>query len=91
MPERRRTIFLALRLDGASYAELAERTGLSVRQIERELAPALVQLRRAVREGACEPRWRRWFCFLAERQCPWRRASPAAAGEAVRTGLVPLR
>ena len=70
MPERRRTIFLALRLNGASYAELAERTELSVRKIERELAVALVQLRRAVREGVCEPLWQRWFCFLAGRQCP---------------------
>lgn len=70
MPKRRRMIFLAVRLDGASYAELAERTGLSIRQVEREVAAALVQLDRAVHDNPSDRWWRRWFPFLAGRDRP---------------------
>lgn len=67
LPRRRRAIFLAVRLDGTSYAELAERTGLSVRQVEREVARAIAQIDRCLeRREAVPPRawWRRWFRFL---------------------------
>jgi RNA polymerase sigma-70 factor (ECF subfamily) len=61
MPERRQMIFLAVRLDGESYAKLAERTGLSVRKIECEVAAALVQLDRALHNRHPARWWRRWF------------------------------
>ncbi|MDF8333677.1 RNA polymerase sigma factor [Novosphingobium cyanobacteriorum] len=41
-----REIFLARRLDGYSYAEIAQKTGLSVRGVEKQMARALVQLSR---------------------------------------------
>src|SRR3546814_11851345 len=36
-----REIFLACRLDGYSYAEIAERTGLSVRGVEKQMSKAI--------------------------------------------------
>lgn len=56
LPRLQREIFLAARLDGMSYAEIAERTGLSVGQVEREIAKALVSI---VRCMARRPR--RWW------------------------------
>lgn len=41
-----REIFLARRLDGFSYAEIAERTGLSVKGVEKQMSRALRQLGR---------------------------------------------
>jgi len=38
MPRKQREIFLAHRLDDMSYAEIARRTGLSVKQVERQMA-----------------------------------------------------
>lgn len=70
MPEQRRAIFLAVRLDGASYAELAERIGVTVQQIEREVAAALVELDRAVHDDPSDCWWRRWFRFLVEHDGP---------------------
>jgi len=42
-----REIFMALRLDGVTYAEVAKRTGLTVKGVEWHLAKALAALRRA--------------------------------------------
>ena len=39
-----REIFLAHRLDDMSYTEIAERTGLSVREVERRMAKAMRRL-----------------------------------------------
>ncbi len=44
MPKLQREIFLAHRLDDMPYREIAERTGLSVRQVERHMAKALYKL-----------------------------------------------
>jgi len=44
-----REIFLACRLDGSSYAEIAEQTGLSVRGVEKQMSRALKQLGRQLR------------------------------------------
>jgi RNA polymerase sigma-70 factor (ECF subfamily) len=44
MPKLRREIFLAIRLDDLSYAEIAERTGLSVKQVERHFTRSMVTL-----------------------------------------------
>jgi RNA polymerase sigma factor (sigma-70 family) len=44
-----REIFLACRLDGYSYAEIAERTGLSARGVEKQMSRAIKQLGRHLR------------------------------------------
>lgn len=41
-----REIFVAHRVDGLTYAEIAERTGLSVKGVEKQMSKALVQLDR---------------------------------------------
>jgi RNA polymerase sigma-70 factor (ECF subfamily) len=56
LPRSTREIFLAHRLDNMSYQEIADRTGLSVRQVERHMAKAICQL---CRELDDEPR--RWW------------------------------
>jgi RNA polymerase sigma factor (sigma-70 family) len=56
VPRRTREIFLAHRLDDMSYAEIAQRTGLSVREVERHMARAIYRL---CREVDREPR--RWW------------------------------
>lgn len=59
LPRLQRDIFLAARLDDLSYAEIAERTGLAVRDVERHIANALVSIERRLRKP---PRrwWRIW-------------------------------
>lgn len=42
-------IFLARRLDGYSYAEIAQRTGLSIRGVEKQMSRAIKQLGRHLR------------------------------------------
>ena len=41
-----REIFMAHRLDGMSYAEIAERTGLSVKGVEKQMSKAIAQIDR---------------------------------------------
>jgi len=55
-----REIFLAYRLDGMSYAEIAARTGLSATQVERHMASAIYKICDAML-GPPRPWWRRWF------------------------------
>ena len=43
-----REIFLAKRLDGMSYAEIAERTGLSVKGVEKHMSKAIAMIDRAM-------------------------------------------
>jgi RNA polymerase sigma factor (sigma-70 family) len=45
-----RQIFLACRLDGYSYAQVAEQTGLSVRGVEKQMHRAIKQLGRHLRQ-----------------------------------------
>jgi RNA polymerase sigma factor (sigma-70 family) len=45
---RTRQVFLAHRLDGFSYVEIAERMGLSVKRVEKIMAEAISQLTRQV-------------------------------------------
>jgi RNA polymerase sigma-70 factor (ECF subfamily) len=45
---RTREVFMACRVDGLSYAEIRERTGLSFKAIEKEMARALAHLHRTV-------------------------------------------
>lgn len=58
LPRLQREIFLAARLDDMSYVEIAERTGLPVREVEREIAKALASIARHMDR---QPRrwWRR--------------------------------
>ena len=44
IPKLQREVFMAHRLDDMSYVEIAERTGLTVRQVERHIARALYKL-----------------------------------------------
>lgn len=46
MKPRTREIFMAHRLDGLSYGEIAERTGLSVSGVEKQMAKAMTMLLR---------------------------------------------
>lgn len=46
-----RQIFLARRIDGYSYEEIARRTGLSVKGVEKQMSRALRQLGRHLRDG----------------------------------------
>lgn len=56
LPRMQREIFLAARLDDMDYFEIAERTGLSVREVERELAQALFSITRRLDKSQ-----RRWW------------------------------
>ncbi len=58
LPRLQREIFLAARFDDLSYVEIAERTGLSVGQVEREIAKALVSIARRINRQQ-----RRWWRF----------------------------
>ncbi|WP_034159476.1 sigma factor-like helix-turn-helix DNA-binding protein [Sphingomonas sp. ERG5] len=59
MPKLRREIFLAIRLDDLSYGEIAERTGLSTKQVERQFARSMVTLLEAFDGRPPVPWWRR--------------------------------
>ena len=60
-----RRIFLAVRIDDLSFAEIADRTGLSVGQVERLLGKAIRNLSRNLddprRYWWRRSRWWRWF------------------------------
>jgi|GraSoiStandDraft_46_1057282.scaffolds.fasta_scaffold1005189_1 RNA polymerase sigma factor (sigma-70 family) len=60
MPRKQREIFLARRLDEMSYAEIASRTGLSVRHVERQMAKAIYKLCKQM-DGHPLSWWERWF------------------------------
>ena len=51
LPAMTREIFMAHRVEGLSYAEIAERTGLSVKGVEKQMSKALVRLDRLVARG----------------------------------------
>lgn len=52
LPAIEREVFLAVRLDGLTYAEIAHRTGLSPRAVERKFASALIRIVRQLhRDG----------------------------------------
>jgi len=49
LPPKTREIFLAHRLDGYSYAEIAVRTGLSVKGVEKQMSRAIAHVDRVLR------------------------------------------
>ncbi len=59
MPRLTREIFMAHRLDAMPYEEIARRTGLTIRQVERHIARAILELDRGLHR---EPRpwWQFW-------------------------------
>ncbi len=59
MPRLTREIFMAHRLDDMPYEEIARRTGLSIRQVERHIARAILELDRGL-HSAPRPWWRFW-------------------------------
>jgi RNA polymerase sigma-70 factor (ECF subfamily) len=58
LPAREREIFEAVRLEGLSYAEVAERTGVSPKEVTRQTARALHRL-----DLMLTPRPRPWWRF----------------------------
>ncbi|TPG55044.1 sigma factor-like helix-turn-helix DNA-binding protein [Sphingomonas glacialis] len=69
LPRMTREVFLAHRLDGASYFEIAGATGLSIRQVERHMAKALLRLSRFM-DGDERTPWRRWWNAQCQRWFP---------------------
>lgn len=67
MPRMRREIFLAIRLDDMGYPEIAQRTGLSVSQVERQFAEGLLQLDEALNGRAPVSRRRRLYRWFVAR------------------------
>jgi RNA polymerase sigma-70 factor (ECF subfamily) len=59
MPRLTRDIFMAHRLDGMAYHEIARRTGLTVRQVERHMARAIADLDRGL-DREPRPWWKFW-------------------------------
>jgi RNA polymerase sigma factor (sigma-70 family) len=59
LPRLQREIFLAVRLDDMSYADIAERTGLTVKQVERQFAKSLRVLW-VMADDYRRPWWRSW-------------------------------
>ena len=60
VPRQTRDVFLAHRLDGMPYSEIAERTGLSVLVVERHVARAIAAIDRSLNRPPPR-RWQRWF------------------------------
>jgi RNA polymerase sigma-70 factor (ECF subfamily) len=60
MPKRQRDIFIAHRVHGMSYGEIGDRTGLTVRQVERQMAKAIYKLAKQM-DGEKLSGWERWF------------------------------
>lgn len=60
MPRKQREIFLAHRLEDMSYAEIASRTGLTIRQVEQQMARAMYKLCKQM-DGEPLRWWERWF------------------------------
>lgn len=48
LPARTREIFMAHRVEGLTYAEIAERTGITVKGVEKQMSKALARLDRLV-------------------------------------------
>lgn len=59
LPPITREIFMAHRLDDMPYEEIARRTGLTVRQVERHMARAILDLDRGL-HGRMRPWWKFW-------------------------------
>ena len=52
LPEKQRTTFLMSRMEGLSYAEIAERLTVSVKTVEHRISKTLFTLRKLIRNNA---------------------------------------
>jgi DNA-directed RNA polymerase specialized sigma24 family protein len=68
MPKLRHEFFLAIRQDDLSYAEIAKRTGLSAKQVERHFARSIVALLEAFDGRPPVPWWKRVLRRISERR-----------------------
>jgi len=85
-----REVFMAHRLEGLTYAEIAERTGLTIKQVEKAISRSLLELDRALGPRGCARRtpsaiarrsrhgWRRTR-GTARRMTGWRSAGSSRA------------
>jgi RNA polymerase sigma factor (sigma-70 family) len=62
VPRATREVFLAYRLDDMSYSEIATQTGLSVRDVERHMARAIISIDRAL-NGRPLCWWMHWLSW----------------------------
>ena len=69
LPRMTREVFLAHRLDGSSYTDIAQATGLTVRQVERHMAKALLRLSRFM-DGDERTSWQRLWDAQYQRWFP---------------------
>lgn len=60
IPKLQRKIFKAHSLDNLPYEEIARRSGLTVRQVERHMAKAIYKVDKQLR-GRKLSWWERWF------------------------------
>lgn len=60
LPRKQRQVFLAHRLEDMPYDEIAQHTGMTVRQVERHMAKAMYKLVKQM-EGEPLRWWERWF------------------------------
>jgi RNA polymerase sigma factor (sigma-70 family) len=60
VPRATREVFLAHRLDDMSYSEIAERTGQSVRDVERHMTRAIIAIDRSLNQPPLRW-WERWL------------------------------
>jgi RNA polymerase sigma-70 factor (ECF subfamily) len=60
MPRNQRETFLAHRVDDMSYDEIARLRGMTVREVERQMARAMYKLVKQM-EGRPLSWWERWF------------------------------
>ena len=57
IPRETGAVFIAVRLSGLSYDEIARRTGLTVPQIERHVAKAVCQIDKHLNPAPSHNRW----------------------------------
>lgn len=60
LPRFTQKVFWAHRIDNLSYPEIAERYGIGIREVEREIARAIYGIDRALHEQPQRRRWWRW-------------------------------
>lgn len=68
LPKLQREVFLAIRLEDLGYPEIAERTGLTVSEVERHFADSLVSIATALDRPIRQPIWKRLVRWLKERK-----------------------
>lgn len=60
LPSLTQRVFFADRIEGRNYIEIASMTGLTIREVEREIARVIVAIDRALSQPPRRRRWWRW-------------------------------